>query len=117
MNPEELAIATKEQLIQAYLDVGRKEEEIAGEKQAIKEEILARMDTDSEIVGNYSVTRAKRVSFSVTIDQARDLGAIKEAVDNDALKKMAAGGMEIPGMKVSVYPVIRDIGQEKEKQV
>ena len=117
MTPEELVSASKEQLVEAYLDVGRREEEVAAEKQAIKEEILTRMDTDSEVVGNYSVTKAKRVSFSVTLDQARSLGAIKEAVDNDALKKMAAGGTEIPGMKVSLYPVIRELGKVKETQV
>ncbi len=117
MNPEELATATKEQLVEAYIRIGMKEEEVKAEKDALKEELLSRMDTDSEIVGQYSVTRARRVSFSTTIDQARDLGAIKEAVDNDALKKMAANGMEIPGMKVTVYPLVRDLNKVKEKQV
>ncbi len=117
INPEDLATASKEQLVEAYLDVGRREEELAGEKSAVKEEILSRMDTDSEIVGQYSVTRAKRVSFKITLDQARELGAITEAPDTEKLKQLALGGTEVPGMKVTVYPLVRPLNQVKEKQV
>ncbi len=113
MEPEKLPNATNEELVQAYIDAGIKEEELKAEKDAIKEELLARMKTDAMMVGSYAVNKIKRVSFKTTIDDARNLGAVKEAVDTDVLKKLYQNGVDVPGSAVTVYIQVREVTKKE----
>lgn len=105
---------TKEELVEAYTDASTQEEQIVAEKVMLREEILRRLEGDGEVIGNYSVTRAKRYSFTATVEEAKELGAVKEAVDQMVLKKLYLKGAKIPGeVKITEYPLIKNIAQEK----
>ncbi len=113
MQPQDIQQATKEQLVDRYMEIGYKEEELAAEKQVLKEELLSRMKDDAEKIGDFLVTKVsqKRYSFGkITVDQARDLGATKETVDNDTLKTLFLRGVKLP-IEVTVneitYPLIK----------
>ncbi len=113
MEPNDLTNATKEQLVEAYAEACEKEEEIKAEKQVIKEELMSRMDTDAEIIGDYSVSKVKRVTFETSVEDARRFGAVKEAIDTQVLSKVFKAGQEVPGVKVTQYLLIKNVQQEK----
>ncbi len=116
MTDTNLEEMTKEQLVQLYADACVEEEEIVATKTVLREEILRRLKGDGEVIGDYSVTRAKRYSFTATVEQAREFGAVKEAVDQTALKKLYLKGAKIPGeVKITEYPIIKNILEEKAK--
>jgi len=74
----------------------------------LREEILLRMKLDAEIWGKFSVTKVKRPNYqSVKLETAKELGAIKEAVDTKVLAALRSKGVEIDGLKESVYPLIK----------
>lgn len=115
MQPQDIAQATKEQLVDRFLELGYKIEEIEAEKQVLKEEILTRVKDNGETIGHYNVTKVTRTNYNfsgITIDQARDIGAIKESVDNDILKKMYLSKVKLPvepTVTTVTYPLIKDI--------
>jgi len=119
MLPEQIAKATKEQLVERYLELGYKIEEVEAERQILKEEILLKLKDNGEVIGHYTVTRVKQQRYNfgkITVDQARDIGAVKEQVDNDVLKKLYLSGVKLPVETTVVnieYPLIKDI-QTKE---
>lgn len=113
IDPTELQTVSKEKLLQEYEKLGYKEEEIASTKMAIRQEILARMKLDAEVWGYYSVTKVKRPNYnSVKIETAKELGAIKEAVDTKVLANLHAKGVKIEGLKETIYPLIKNLEVE-----
>lgn len=119
MESQQIANATKEQLVERYIELGYKTEEIEAEKQVLKEEILARLKDNGEVIGHYTVTRVKKNLYkfgTMTIEQARDFGAVKEMVDNKVLEGLYQKGVKLP-VETTVmeiqYPLIKDL-QPKE---
>jgi len=116
IDPQQLTKLTTEKLCEEYIKAGYEEEEIAATKMAIREEIMSRMKYDAEVFGKYSVTKVKRPNYSaVKLETARELGAVKEAVDTKMLAKLYSKGVKIEGLKESVYPLIKNIEEEKQK--
>lgn len=115
MQAQDLAQATKEQLVERYVQLGTIAEELEAEKLVLKEEILARLKNNGEVIGDYTVTRVKQQRFNfgkVTVEEARPFGAVKETVDNEVLKKLYTKGIKLP-FEVMVaeieYPLIKAI--------
>lgn len=110
IDPAELQTISKAKLAKAYLDLGAKEEEIVAEKVEVRAEILRRMKLDGEVWGEYQVTKVTKPNYKkVTIEKARELGAIAEAIDTKILAKLRAKGVDI-GLKdtdYSVYPLVK----------
>ncbi len=115
IDPQELPTISKEKLLKEYERLGYKEEEIAGAKQAIRQEILTRMKLDAEVWGYYSVTKVRRPNYnSVKLETAKELGAVKEAVDTKVLANLHSKGVKIDGLKESVYPLIKNLEVEEK---
>jgi hypothetical protein len=117
MQPQDIAQASKEELVNRYLNLGYKEEEIAAEKQVLKEEIVSRIKDNGEVIGDYNVTKVERTTynFKMTLEQARDLGAVKETVDNDTLKKLYLKKVKLPvepTITTTIYPLIKEIERQ-----
>jgi hypothetical protein len=107
---------TFEQIVIEYDKIRFQEEEIASTKKVLQEEIISRMKRDSEIVGNYIVTKVKKYKFDMEIDKARDLGITKivpekEEIDQSKAKALWAKGVELPHT-IIFYPLVKE--QEAE---
>jgi hypothetical protein len=92
-------------------------ENLEAEKSAMSAEFLARLQDEKlsgKVVGNWSITKAARISFDVTIEQARELGAVKETIDQPTLKKMYQSGVNVPGIKRTEYITVRQVDANKE---
>jgi len=119
MNPEDLLTLSKEELVNKLQEFNLKEEETMASMVMIREEILHRLDDekkDGELVGEYSLTKAKRVSFKTTLDQAQEFGAVKQAVDSGVLRKLYNKGIKIPGVEISTYLSVRRLAQEEAEK-
>jgi hypothetical protein len=93
--------------VQGILEVMRKE---------IGSELLGRFEGDGTIVGEFSVVRAKRPSFSkVTMDTAREFGAVKESIDTDKLSKLMKKGIEVPGVTFTEYVLVNSLTKSEEE--
>lgn len=111
-DPASLPSASKEDLVELYDITNHIIEEFEAQAKAVKDELSGRMETDGEIIGNFSVVRAKRVNFSVTLEQAEELGAIKKAVDTTALKRLYDKGVEI-AHTITNYIMIKPVTKSK----
>lgn len=119
MNPEDLQKLSKEKLIEKLDEFNIEEEQIMASMVMIRTEILARLDEekkDGELIGEFSVTKAKRISFKTTLDQAKELGAIKEAVDTSALRKLHNKGIKVPGTQITIYLSVRRLSQDESEK-
>lgn len=115
MNPEDLQNFTKEKLIEKLEELNITNEEVMANMVMIREEMLHRLDEekkDGEIIGEFSVTKTKRVTFKTSIEQAEELGAVKKAVDTTKLKKLYDKGIKIPETNITVYLSVRRLNKE-----
>ncbi len=107
-DPADILTLTKEQLVELYANTLHEQEDIEATIKVIKDELVTRMDTNGEIIGDYSLTKAKRINFKVTLDEAKELGAVKPAIDNTILKQLYDKGIEI-AHEVTEYLLIKAV--------
>jgi alpha-amylase/alpha-mannosidase (GH57 family) len=116
MNPEDLLKLSKEDLIEKLTEFDIKEKESMENMVMIRQELLTRLEEakkDGELIGEYAIKKQTRVSFKTTLDEAKELGAVKEAVNTDTLKRLYNQGIQVPGVSVTVYLAVRRISQEE----
>lgn len=112
LTPEQLAAMTREEMVKRYEALNIVLEAIEAEQDAIKTHLMATMKSDSEVIADYSVSKSKRVSFTkTTLEDARALGAVCEAIDTKILKSLHTSGIVIPGVNVSEYLSVRKLKQ------
>lgn len=117
MQPDEIITMTKEELVNNLAQLNIEEEQLMANMVEIRNELLRRLEEenkDGEVVGEYTISKTKRVSFKTTIEQAQELGAVKPAVDTQMLKKMHDKGIEVPGTSVTVYLSMRRLNKKEE---
>lgn len=117
MKPEELLTLSKEELISKLEELNIANEDIMASMVMIRSEIMARLDEenkDGELIGDYSVSKTKRVTFKTSVEQAEELGAVKKAVDSTKLKKLYDKGIEVPGTNVTVFLSIRKMTKNEQ---
>lgn len=112
MNPGDLIKITKEELIDRLERLNEAYDEAEAEMSAIRSELLERLGKkDGEIIGEYSVKRAKRITFKTSLEEAKSLGAIKDAVDTEVLRNLHGKGVVVPGTNVTEYLSVRRINE------
>ena len=119
MNPEDLIKLSKEKLIDKLQEFNLQEEQVMASMVMIRTEILARLEEekiDGCLVGEYSVTKAKRVSFKTSLEEAQNYGAIKSVIDTDILRKLYNKGVKIPGVNIVYYLSVRRLSQEENQK-
>ncbi|OGK64442.1 hypothetical protein A2209_03975 [Candidatus Roizmanbacteria bacterium RIFOXYA1_FULL_41_12] len=105
-----LTSLTKEELTEAFFQTVQEEEDLQARKVAVKDELLNRMEADSEVIGNYSVSKRKRYSFTVTDQEAQELGAVKMSKDSTALKTLfLKGALSEDKVRITQYLVISPV--------
>ena len=112
IQPEEISEYSKKDLVEYYAITIQAEEEIAAQKKVIKDALAEVIEGDGEVVGDYSVVKAKRINFKVDLESAKELGAVKEAVDTSALRKLYNKGIEIEHI-VTEYLLIKPVVKKK----
>ena len=65
--------------------------------------IMQQMPEKKVSLGDYVVRRHDRFTFKTPIEEARKLGATKEVLDKEALKKLYESGQEISGVSHFSY--------------
>ena len=118
MNPEDLQKLSKEKLVEKLQEINLENEQTMAGMVMIREELLARLDEekkDGELVGEYSITKAIRITFKTTLEQAAELGAVVKTskVDTTMLRKMHDSGVKVPGVDVKTYLSVRRLKQEE----
>lgn len=91
--------------IKAHKEISRKIEQLELEKKALGIAIMQQMQGKSLKVADYLVKRFMRLSFKVSIEEARALNATKmeEIVDKDKLKVLYQHNPTIPGVSEVHY--------------
>lgn len=88
-----------EDLVQSCVKAKEAIEELEANEKMLKDEIgdrLRKMKINGTKVGDYTVSRVKRLAFpDITLSQAKELGAVKETINQDILRKLIAGGAKI----------------------
>jgi len=82
----------------------------------LKDELRIRLDEEQlsgKAVGNWGISKATRLSFKTTLEEAQALAATKEVPDPAKLKKLLAAGVAVPGVSKSEYIMVRQIEKEK----
>ncbi len=94
-----------EDQIRQHKEISLKIEELEAQKKALGQSIMQAMNSKALQLGPYLVRRFSRLSFTLTVDQARPFKAIKleEVVDKDKLKELYRQGTSIPGAKEVEY--------------
>lgn len=110
---ENVSEYTLEELVQAYQNASDELESLTAAMKVVKDEMQSRLqekNVKGMVVGDYSVTLVERVTASgVKIDTARQLGAtkMKEVVDQPKIKKLMKAGVEVEGVRVTSYIMIK----------
>lgn len=107
-DPSELLSLSKEELVKAYSLTCDVLDELDNQRKAIKDLLADKIKGNGEIVGEYAVTKVKRVNFKMKLDKAKELGATKESIDTRALKELFNRGVEIPHTTTE-YLLIKEV--------
>lgn len=92
-NPKDILKLTEEELVALRIATLGKQEELESQRVVIDQLIMEKMKkkgVDAEIILDHEIKRIHRENLSVSIEEARGLGAtlMKEVVDTPALKKI-----------------------------
>jgi uncharacterized protein YfeS len=118
MKPEDLLKLSKKKLVDKLQALNFEYDEKFTEMVMIREELLARLKEekkDGELVGEFSIARATRITFKTTLEQAKELGAVVEVpkVNTKALRKLHDSKVKVPGVDIKVYLSVRRISQSE----
>lgn len=111
--PEEM---TYEELLEMRDQANHAIEQIQAGMKVVNDELMIRLANEGlsgKIIGNWGISKATRYSFETTLEEAKELGATKEAVDTTKLKKLLTAGVAIPGVKKSEYILVREVEKDK----
>ncbi|MDQ3099532.1 MAG: hypothetical protein M3Q44_07360 [bacterium] len=103
-----------EELVEYYVRFQHMKDDVESAMTIAKEELLSRLDDENirgKVVNGYGVTKATRVSFKTSLKQALELGAVKQAVDTDVLKRLHEAGAEVPGLSITHYVLVKALSK------
>lgn len=94
-----------EEQIKNYKEISRAIEALEEQKKALGAAIFAKMAGNMCQTNEYVVRKVERLSYSVSIEDARMYQATKmeETVDKDKIKALYQSGHPIPGVKEIKY--------------
>jgi hypothetical protein len=82
---------------------------------AIMLEMLQKEKINGKIVGDWSISKATRLSFTTPIEKAQELGAVKTSIDQAKLKALFQKGIvPVEDMKKTEYVLVREVVKNTE---
>jgi regulator of replication initiation timing len=118
LDPSQVSEMSKEELLEAFEQTKENVELLSAQRQEMQTILLTMIEGNGEVIGNHQVTKSRRLSYfpelkaKEKLQKAKEFGAVKEAIDNDKLKKMLEKGVEIP-FSVTEYLIVKDISQKE----
>ncbi len=98
---------TLEEKVRVYKELGQKIAEMELQKKAIVAEILQLFPKEAKTVqvAEYSVKRMARLTIKTSLENARQIGAVKfeELVDKDKIKQLVYRGHAVPDVSEIQY--------------
>lgn len=91
-------------------------EQLEAAQKILSGEMLDRLNLEKisgKVVESWSISKATRISFDLSVEDARAYGAIKETVDQSVLKKLKNSGVEIPNEKRTEYVLVREVAKSE----
>ena len=116
MEPQQISTSTNEELVSFYEELLAEQENVEAGISVIKDELLERLKkdkVDAKIINDYVVSAATRISFKPPLEWAKERGAVKTALDSNALKKLYNKEVDVPNTTFTHYIMIR---QREEKE-
>lgn len=112
-DPTKITELSTEELCEQYENLKFQVEELDAEQKVLRDEIYSRMKEDAEVHGDFGVTKVEKLSWNaVKVEQAKEFGAVKEAVDTTKLTKLYKAGAKLPFTpSVISYPLIKRVDQ------
>lgn len=107
------------QLLEARALVDQQIEDIQALRSIISEELLNRLRNENlngKVVGEYIISRVKRITFKTKLEDARSFGAVTEAVYTKRLKELYSMGVPIPDVSETEYLLVKSALTEAEKE-
>lgn len=105
--------ATKEELVELYANLSEQWDELKASIEEVRSLLLEKIEGDGEVIGEYQIKKARRLSFfpnmkpAEKIAIAKALNATKDTLDTAKLKKLYKDG-KVPA-EVKEYIIIRRI--------
>lgn len=88
---------TIEELCELHDNVTLARDDLDAQAKVLREIVESKMKEDSELHGSWIVSKVKRMGWTeVKVEQAREFGAVKEAVDTTKLNKLYKAGAVLP---------------------
>ena len=109
-NPRSPDEYTDMQLVEARDSIDQQINQLEAAKKVITDELVDRLKQEKvtgKIVGQFQISRTKRFSFpDVTLEQAKELGAVSETINQTMLKTLWTKGVQLP-VKETEYLTFR----------
>lgn len=115
-----VANVTLEQILKARQDFCDLKEFYERKIAAINADLLELLNAENltgKVVGRVAISKVRRVTFRTSLDEARQLGAVKEAVDTDVLRGLYDKGATIMGAQVTEYIMVKDVKKPEDKSL
>lgn len=96
----------------------QKEEAEAG-LSVINSELLVKLKEEKingKVVGDWSISKATRITYDISLPEAEQYGAVKRSVDQTILKQLAKSGVEIPNEKKTEYVLVKEVVKNNETE-
>lgn len=103
---------TNEELLEARNNAVTFIEDYEAAKAIYSQELLERLKKEKlngMVIGEQSVTVIKKYSFKTPISYAKEVGAIKEVIDTEKLKKLVLKGISVPETNTTEYIMVKTI--------
>lgn len=104
----------KEDLARFVLGIQTLKKNITQYETEARDLLKGQIDGNGETIGNVNVTIVTMPNYrSVSLDEARQYGAVIEAVDTDAIKKLVKNGIEVKGVTHTQSMRITEVKSKK----
>lgn len=115
IDPVLLETYSKLQLVELHEQSKSAIEELEGQCKAIRDYLSELIKGNGEVIGQWAVSKVNRKKYTIELEKAEELGAVKiqKTIDAAALKKLEIKGIEIP-YTMTEYLMIKPIVKEGE---
>jgi hypothetical protein len=120
LDPSQVSEMSKEELLEAFEQTKENVELLSAQRQALQELLIPQIEGNGEVIGHRQITKSRRLSYFPSLkpkdklQKAKDLGAVKDAIDNDKLKSLLEKGIDIP-FSVTEYLIVKEVSQKESE--
>lgn len=134
LDPAKINVLSKEELVLFHNQIKGLQEELEAADDELRKILLEKIDLNGEVIGTDQVLRGEKIVVTTTLedaeqfaavkeevdpekislDHAREIGAIKRTVDANQIRKMVRKGAVVPGIEKVAYLIIKPLNRSKD---